>query len=113
MIDDIQSSLDLMERLRAALPITAEFSPPAYRALRGELRQPTLPRRCQVTDVTYAGDEGGIVCTLALGHRIGEGECVISITHLNFAHGNPLCHDIRTYKKRRIRRLRQLDGGSY
>lgn len=63
--------------------------------------------------MNYAGDEGGIVCALEFSQREGEGVCVISITYLDFARGNPLYRDIRAYKKRRIKRLRQLDGGPY
>jgi hypothetical protein len=36
---------------------------------------------------------------------------IVSITHVTFERRNPLWRDIEVYKKRRIKRLRRLQGG--
>jgi hypothetical protein len=51
----------LMERLGTALPIPARLTPEVQMTLRQE-RGVTMPADCSVTWISYAGDEGGIVC---------------------------------------------------
>lgn len=113
MIDDIGKTEALIAKLRAALPLSAELGARALDAPREDSTEPELPRRCAVTAVNYAGDEGGIVCTL--DYNPGETRRVrmISITHLNFDRGNPLSREIRAYQKHRIKRLRKLGGGPF
>jgi hypothetical protein len=58
--------------------------------------------------VSYAGDDGGIVCRLDFA-RETEKENFASITHLRFDPGLPLAREIAAYQKRRVKRLhRQL-----
>ena len=65
-----------------------------------------IPPACSITWVSYAGDEGGIMCGLDFGHET-EPAVVTSITHLRFDPGLPLAGDITAYQKRRVRRLQR------
>jgi hypothetical protein len=61
--------------------------------------------------IRYAGDEGGILCTLDFGDQASQRVFIVSITHVTFGRRDPLTRDIGRYKKRRIKRLRRLPGG--
>ena len=58
-----------------------------------------------MTWVSYAGDEGGIVCQLDAGADTGA--VLTSLTHLRFDPHLPLARDILTYQKHRVKRLRR------
>jgi hypothetical protein len=112
MIDDLRTTVSLMERIRAALPVQAHVGRDALRTLRQEAPEASLSHQCDVTEVRYAGDEGGILCTLDFrGDHTWKGVYIISITHVTFERRNPLWRDIEGYKKRRVKRLRRLQGG--
>ena len=96
--------------MRAVLPISAEISVRTLEALREHSTEPGLPRYCEITAVNYAGDEGGIVCTLDFATVEASKVRVSSITHLIFDRKNPLSREIRAYQKHRIKRLRKYSG---
>ena len=110
MIDDVEKSVALMERMRAALPMGAVASVELRRTLQEESER-VLPRQCRVTEVWYLGDEGGISCTLDLGFGGTKERHIVSITHLRFDRGNPLAWEIGAYCKHRIKRLKKLHHG--
>ncbi len=62
--------------------------------------------RCEITQVHYAGDEGGIVCGLALAADLGGKTVFTSITHLLFDRRMPLAREIAAYQKHRVKRMR-------
>jgi len=81
------------------------------RTLRQKAPEAVLSPRCAVTEVRYAGDEGGILCTLDFGDHPTKTVYIVSITHVTFERRNPLWRDIERYKKHRIKRLRKIQGG--
>ena len=110
MIDIPGKTVTLVEQMQAALPINAEIGRQAHKALRKELPDSVLPNRCQITSIYYAGDEGGILCTLEFDPPDTKKRHIISITHLTFDRRTPLSHEIRVYQKHRVKRLRKLGG---
>ena len=113
MIDNIERTEALMEMMRAVLPLSAELSTRMLDASREESTEPELPRRCAVTAVNYAGDEGGIVCTPDFVPGEMSKVRITSITHLDFDRGSPLSREIWAYRKHRIKRLRKLGVGPF
>ena len=111
MIDDLQTIETLVKRMCAALPMRAHVGREVLRSLCKEAPEASLSHRCDVTEVRYAGDEGGILCTLDFDDHVPKRVFMVSITHVTFEHRNPLYRDIERYKKRRIKRLRRLQGG--
>ncbi len=79
MIDDPRTIDLLMERIRAALPMRAHVSRDVLRALRQEAPEATLSHQCDVTEVRYAGDEGGILCTLDFDDHASMAVYIVSI----------------------------------
>lgn len=110
MIDNPEKTVTLLEKMRAALPIGAEVTARAQETLREASPDSVFPRRCQITSIDYAGDEGGVMCTLDFDVPDTKKVCIISITHLTFDRRTPLSHEIRVYQKHRIKRLQKLHG---
>ena len=111
MIDDPDQVERLLARMRAALPMPARMTPRLLATVRDQDPGTPLAAACSVTEVHYAGDEGGIVCHLA---RDGGGDgddggklIVTSITHLEFDPRLPCAREIAAYQKHRIKRLRR------
>ena len=95
----------LLERLGAALPMPARATSELQATLRGQ-RGVILPADCRVTWISYAGEEGGIVCKLEATSDLTEA-VFASITHLRFDPRLPLSRDIAAYQKHRVKRLRR------
>ena len=106
MIDDPEATERLLAWLKAALPIPARLTPELQALLREQYAGAAIPATCQVTWVTYMGDEGGIVCKLDLGPDV-EKEAFTSITHLRFDPRLPLARGIAAYQKHRVKRLKR------
>ena len=96
-----------MAKLKAALPLPALATPPMLAQLREQAPGLDLSPRCQITEIYYAGDEGGIVCRLDFGQDDGEKVFFVSITHLTFDRRLPLAREIAAYQKHRVKRIRR------
>ena len=84
MIDDRNQVERLVPKLREALPLIATLSPPLAALVREESPGIDVPKRCAVTRVDYAGDEGGIMCglTFASNNRDGDrGKSIFRVHH--------------------------------
>lgn len=106
MIDDVEKSVALVERMRAVLPMRAFTTMGLRRTL-----QQDFPHECSVAEVRYLGDEGGIACILEFGFNDTKEVHVVSITHLRFDRRQPLAREIEAYCKHRIKRLKKLHRG--
>ena len=94
-----------MDRLGATLPIPARVTPELQATLHKQ-RGVALPASCCVTWISYAGDEGGIVCQLEAEADAAE-VVFASITHLRFDPRLPLAREIAAYQRHRVKRLRR------
>lgn len=110
MIEDAEKSIALVERIRDALPLRAFTTLELRRTLKQNSKR-EFPRECGVTEVSYLGDEGGILCGLDFGLNDTENAHFVSITHLGFKRGHPLAREIEAYCKHRIKRLKKLHRG--
>src|SRR4051812_27186917 len=106
MIDNPEQVERLLARLQAALPVPARLTPEAAATLQAQNAAGKIPPVCSITWISYAGDEGGIVCRLDFGHQT-EQAVFTSITHLRFDPRLPLTPEITAYQKRRVRRLQR------
>jgi hypothetical protein len=105
MIDNPQQVERLLANITDALPMPARVTP----ELAATLRQPdvvAVPPTCSITSVSYAGDEGGIMCRLDFGPEY-ENVVYTSITHLRFDPRLSLTRDITAYQKHRVKRIRR------
>ena len=107
MIDNpLQADL-LMAKLKAALPLPAMATPPMLAQLQEQAPALDLSPRCQITQIHYAGDEGGILCKLDFGQEDTDPAFFVSITHLSFDRRLPLAREIAAYQKHRVKRIRR------
>jgi hypothetical protein len=109
MIDHPEITQRLIAKLNEALPLPASLTPELQVLLRRQTSSSTIPARATVTWISYAGDEGGIVCKLDLGPD-GENATFTSITHLRFDTRTPLAREIAAYQKHRVKRIQRLAG---
>jgi hypothetical protein len=111
MIDHPQLTANLLAKLKAALPLPAIVTPYLAETFRKQSPQAFISKTCEVVWLMHAGDEGGIVCKLAMEGDDEAGDAFFtSITHLDFDRRHPLARDIAAYQKRRIRKLRRQNG---
>ena len=108
MIDNPRQVSELLSKLEAALPFPAVITPALAATLRKQSPDVVLPRDWQVTSVFNFGDEGGIMCALAVaGGAEDRNVYLSSITHLDFDRRLPLARDIAAYQKHRVKKLKQ------
>jgi hypothetical protein len=82
MIDDPCKTEQLMSSLEAALPLESRIGPQFAAVLQNKIPNLKPLQRCQISQVLYTGDEGGIVCGLDLPAAAGKEVYLASITHL-------------------------------
>ena len=104
MIDNCDRAMELLSRMKAALPIPARPTRAMIRALREQGRKIASTQKLLIQDVIYGGDEGGIMCGMALTDDSKE-MLVASITHLRVDPRHPLTREIRAYQQERTKRL--------
>ncbi|MCR9111293.1 MAG: hypothetical protein NXH94_20770 [Rhodobacteraceae bacterium] len=113
MIDHPEQTKKLITEIEAHLPIEARLSS----ALKGMLqRQMSLifpSDQCQLVDVFYAGDEGGIACRLDLASQEADASTIVSLTHLIFEKRCPLYRQIDRYQKHRVKKLKKQNGRGF
>lgn len=107
MIDDPVKTQHLLENLRANLPFEIRLTPALARHLRSQSLTADAKDRHVVRDVSYVGDEGGIICHLDPGE--GQEVIVASLTHLHVPVTVPVAAEVAVYLKRRIKRLKKLN----
>jgi hypothetical protein len=110
MIDDPQKTDRLMAMLKFSLPIQTNI--PRYLGKSLAERSSNIPisGQCNVIDVVYSGDEGGIVCCLDIGGPNTAVAHLVSITHLTFNRNIPLAREIEAYQRHRNKKLKRQQG---
>jgi len=104
MIDHPEITERLIAKLNDALPIPARLSPELQVSPEDQNAGTAIPAQATITCISYAGDEGGIVCKLDLGPDV-EKAVFTSITHLRFDAWLPMAREIAAYQKHRVKRL--------
>jgi len=106
MIDNPDQAERLLARLQAALPLPARVTPELAATLQTKNIATEIPSTCSISWISYAGDQGGIMCRLDFAREI-ETVAFASITHLRFDARLPVARDIAAYQKHRVKRLRR------
>ena len=107
VIDNPDRVERLLRRLADVLPLAA-LAPPALVAdLRERSSAAKITLHCKVTDILYAGDEGGVMCHVIFDQKEKEQVFLVSITHLAFDRRLPIAREIASYQKHRIKRIRR------
>jgi len=104
MIDDYEKAMELVEEMKAHLPIPVRAGPQLVQVLRGKGIHIKAKHTLAIEEVLYLGDEGGIMCGLA-GMGQGNAAYVCSLTQLKVDDRHPLAKRIRAYQRERKKRL--------
>ena len=107
MLDHPEKTTRLLVDLKAALPFAVELAPPLIRQLQAE-NVPDVGQKHLVCDLSYAGDEGGIVCHLSRSEETGRA-LVVSLTHVRVPRSMPLALAVLAYQKHRVKKLKKQD----
>ena len=105
MIDNIEKTNRLLTALERALPFEADMTPELAKALREQHDLVPGGLRCTVSKISYAGDEGGILCHIeSLG---AQNVVIISLTHLRMLRSMPFAAAVVGYQRHRVKKLKK------
>lgn len=108
MIDDPVKVVQLVSKLRGALPLAASATPSLAALMREQVPEAKIERHLSVMRVDYAGDDGGIICRFEVDEGTRTQTFWVSITHLAFNRRAPFAREIAAYQKHRTKRLKKL-----
>jgi hypothetical protein len=105
MLDHPKKTEPLLVALKAAVPFEVELMPALIEHLRAKNVATSNEIRQTVSNVSYAGDEGGIVCHIAPSG--GREALVVSLTHVRMPRNMSLASAVIDYQKHRLKKLRK------
>jgi hypothetical protein len=105
MIDHPKKTEPLLAALKAAVPFKVELTPSLANYLRAQHIAFGHQTEHVVSDLSYAGDEGGIVCHIAPADK--EEALVVSITQVRVHRSMPLASAVAGYHNHRIKKLKK------
>jgi hypothetical protein len=108
MLDKPQKTAALLAMLEAALPFEAELTSRLAAELTDKHFPTGVQRRQTVSKISYAGDEGGIMCCME--PRDAKNVIVTSITHVRIPPHLPFAAAVADYQKHRIKKLKKAGG---
>jgi hypothetical protein len=106
MLDHPEKTARLLAALKAAAPFEVELTPALINYLRAENLTAEIRTNQTVSDLSYAGDEGGIVCHLSRSDETGQA-LVVSLTHVRVPRTMPLAAAVAGYQKHRVKKLKK------
>jgi len=106
MLDNLEKTAGLLAELKAAAPFDVELTPALINYLRAENVTAANQTRQTVSDLSYAGDEGGIMCHLSRSDETGQA-LVVSLTHVHVPRSMPLAREVADYQKHRVKKIRK------
>ena len=104
MLDDPEKTPRLLAALKAAVPFQVELAPFVVKQLQAD-KVATASHQI-VSDLSYAGDEGGIMCHLNRSEETGRA-LVVSLTYVRVPRSMPLAAGVLDYQKHRVKKLKK------
>jgi hypothetical protein len=104
MLDNPAKTARLLAALKAAVPFEVELEPLVLKQLQAD-KAAAAPRQI-VSNLSYAGDEGGIMCHLSRPEETGRA-LVVSLTHVRVPRFMPLAAAVLDYQKHRVKKLKK------
>jgi len=108
MLDKPEETRQLVATLKAALPFEVELAPYALAQIRSQRIDRAVEPRQIVSEVSYAGDEGGIVCHLL--PRETDNVIILSLTHVQVHRNSPIAAVVFDYQKHPVKRPKKQSG---
>ena len=105
MLDRPEKTRQLVAKLKGALPFEVELTPYALAQIRSQRIDRAVEPRQIVSEVSCAGDEGGIVCHLL--PKETDNVIILSLTHVRVHRKNPFAAAVFDYQKHRVKKLKK------
>ena len=105
MLDNPEKTARLLVALKRAAPFEVELMPAVVKQLQADKVAAASEPRQIVSDLSYLGDEGGIMCHIAPAQS--EGRIIISLTHVRVPRSMPLATAVLAYQKHRVKKLKK------
>jgi hypothetical protein len=100
MLDNPEKTTKLLAALKAAVPFEVELTEQLVKHLRAHGDAVADKKRHTVVNLSYAGDEGGIVCHMTEA-------LVVSLTHVRVPRSMRLAAAVADYQKHRVKKLKK------
>jgi hypothetical protein len=104
-VSNPEKTARLVAALKAAVPFEVEFTPSAIVLMRAQHIADNVKSAQTVLKVSYAGDEGGILCHIEPEET--EEVIMISLTHVRVHRSLPLAAAVFDYQKHRVKKLKK------
>jgi hypothetical protein len=106
MLDHPEKTPRLLAALKAAAPFKVELLPSLIDHLQSENVVDAGRMHQVVWDLSYAGDEGGIMCHMSRSEETGKA-LVVSLTYVRVPRSMPLARAVADYQKHRVKKLKK------
>src|ERR1700674_2869823 len=103
MLDNPEKTFKLLAALESALPFEVDLGSSLIAELAKQGYSSSLRTRQTVSEVSYAGDEGGIMCHITPENM--EKRIFVSLTHIRIPAFQPFSGAAFEYQKHRIKKL--------
>ena len=105
MLDKPEQTQRLLTTLKAALPFDVELTPLLIARLKEKDIDAAVTPRQKVSGISYAGDDGGILCHIT--PEAGRNPIIVSLTHVRLHRPLPLAKAVFDYQKHRVKKLKK------
>ena len=105
MIDNPEKTARLLVTLKAAVPFNVELVPSLASYLRAQHIAFADQAEHVVSNLSYAGDEGGIVCHIAPLDK--DEALVVSLTQVRVDRSTPFATAVADYHNHRVKKLKK------
>ena len=96
---------EIVLTVKRAAPFEVELTPPVVKQLQADKVAAANQPRQTVSDLSYLGDEGGIMCHIAPPES--DSAIIISLTHVLVPRSMPLATAVLAYQKHRVKKLKK------
>jgi hypothetical protein len=104
MLDKPEKTRRLITTLEMALPFEVALTPELIAQLARQQKPMHVKPTEIVSEISYAGDEGGILCHI---HPAGaDNTVVVSLTHVRVVRSLPFAAAVIEYQRHRVKKIR-------
>jgi hypothetical protein len=94
-----------LNSIKSGSAIQVELTPALIAHLRVQYLAAAAKPRQIVSEISYAGDEGGIVCHIV--PEDGRNAIIVSLTHVRMHNSPPFATAVFDYQKHRVKKLKK------
>ena len=105
ILDNPEKTARLLAALKVAVPFEVELTSAVIKQLQADKVAVAYQARQIVSDLSYLGDEGGIMCHIVPPEN--EAAIIVSLTHVRVSRSIPPAAAVLDYQKHRVKKLKK------